>query len=117
MDVTKPNEFIGFGAMDATRPYEFTGFGAMDVPKPYEFIGFGAPQRIEGGCVAAFAPLPGRAAVLGWGSRVGRGQSRDPYLSLAVHWHSRMLALGLGPETLREHTWSDLGVTGGLAAH
>jgi hypothetical protein len=27
MDVTKPYEFIGFGAMDVTKPYEFTGFG------------------------------------------------------------------------------------------
>ncbi len=40
--VTKPYEFIGFGAMDVTKPYEFTWFGAMDVTKPYEFIGFGA---------------------------------------------------------------------------
>ncbi len=31
MDVTKPYEFIGFGAMDVTKPYEFIGFGAMDV--------------------------------------------------------------------------------------
>ena len=34
MDVTKPYEFIGFGAMDVTKPYEFTWFGAMDVTKP-----------------------------------------------------------------------------------
>ncbi len=26
--------------MDVAKPYEFTGFGAMDVAKPYEFIGF-----------------------------------------------------------------------------
>ncbi len=32
MDVTKPYEFIGFGAMNITKPFEFTGFGAMDVP-------------------------------------------------------------------------------------
>ncbi len=25
--------------MDVTKPYEFIGFGAMDVTKPYEFIG------------------------------------------------------------------------------
>ncbi len=42
MDVTKPIEFIGFGAMDVTKPYKFTGFGAIDGPKPYTFIGFGA---------------------------------------------------------------------------
>ncbi len=34
MDVTKPYEFIGLGAMDVTKPYEFIGFGAMDVTKP-----------------------------------------------------------------------------------
>ncbi len=28
MDVTKPYEFIGFGAMDVIKPCEFTGFGA-----------------------------------------------------------------------------------------
>ncbi len=31
MDVTKPYELIGFGAMDVTKPYELIGFGAMDV--------------------------------------------------------------------------------------
>ena len=30
MDVTKPYNFIGFGAMDVTKPYDFIGFGAMD---------------------------------------------------------------------------------------
>ncbi len=29
MDVTKPCEFIGFGAMDVTTPYEFMRFGAI----------------------------------------------------------------------------------------
>jgi hypothetical protein len=31
MDVTKPYEFIRFGAMDVTKPYKSMGFGAMDV--------------------------------------------------------------------------------------
>jgi hypothetical protein len=44
-EVTKPYEFIGFGAMEVTKPYEFIGFGAMEVTKPYEFIGFGEPHR------------------------------------------------------------------------
>ncbi len=35
MDVTKPNEFIGFGAMDVTKPYEFIGFGAMRATAPH----------------------------------------------------------------------------------
>ena len=26
---------------NVTKPYEFIGFGAVDVTKPYEFIGFG----------------------------------------------------------------------------
>ncbi len=30
MEVTKPYEFIGFGAMEVTKPYEFIGFGAME---------------------------------------------------------------------------------------
>ncbi len=42
MDVTKPQKFIGFGAIDVTKPYKFIGFGASDVTKPYKFIGFGA---------------------------------------------------------------------------
>ena len=29
MDVTKPYEFIRFGAMDATKPYKFIGFGSF----------------------------------------------------------------------------------------
>ncbi len=28
--------------MDVAKPYEFIGFGAIDVTKPYKFIGFGA---------------------------------------------------------------------------
>ncbi len=32
MDVTKPCEFIGFGAMDVTKPYVFIGFGAIGGP-------------------------------------------------------------------------------------
>ncbi len=34
MDVTKPCEFIGFGAIGVTKPYEFIRFGAMDVTRP-----------------------------------------------------------------------------------
>ncbi len=37
MAVTKPYEFIGFGAMEVTKPYEFIEFGAMEVTKPYEW--------------------------------------------------------------------------------
>jgi hypothetical protein len=45
MDVTQPYEFVRFGAMDVTQPYEFVRFGAMDVTKPYEFIWFGATSN------------------------------------------------------------------------
>ncbi len=41
MEVTKPYDFIGFGAMEVTKPHDFIGFGAMEVTKPYKFIGFG----------------------------------------------------------------------------
>ncbi len=41
IDVTKPYEFIGFGAIDVTKSCEFIGFGAIDGTKSYEFIGFG----------------------------------------------------------------------------
>ncbi len=30
MDITKPYNFVGFGAMDVTKPYKFIGCGAMD---------------------------------------------------------------------------------------
>ena len=46
-NLTKPYEFIRFGAMDVAKPYEFIRFGAMDVTKPYRFIGFGAGQLTD----------------------------------------------------------------------
>ncbi len=36
--------------MEVTKPYEFIGFGAMDVTKPYKFIGFGGRKR-GGNCI------------------------------------------------------------------
>ncbi len=42
INVTKPYEFIGFGAIDVTKPYRSIGFGALDVTKPYTFTRFGA---------------------------------------------------------------------------
>ncbi len=47
MDVTKPYEFIRFGAMDVTKPCEFIEFGVMDVTKPHEFIGFGVRDKVR----------------------------------------------------------------------
>ena len=32
--------------MEVTKPYEFIGFGAMDVTKPYKCIGFGASGAV-----------------------------------------------------------------------
>ena len=42
IDVAKPSEFIGFGAMAVTKPYKFIGFGAMDVATLYKIMVFGA---------------------------------------------------------------------------
>ncbi len=42
MDVTKPYEFIGFGAMDATKPYKFIWFGAQTQGRGYS-RGLGTP--------------------------------------------------------------------------
>jgi hypothetical protein len=56
MDVTKPYEFIGFGAMDVHQTCEFIGCGAMDVTKPYEFIGFGAMDVIGLGFLPGALP-------------------------------------------------------------
>ncbi len=60
--------------MDVTKPYEFIGSGAMDVTKPYEFIGFGAPGGegatsacAQGHAVLIEGPRTGRAA--GWARR------------------------------------------------
>jgi hypothetical protein len=53
--------------MDVTKPCEFTGFGAMDVTKPYEFIGFGAalaictiygPSSLSSYCLTGVPPDP-----------------------------------------------------------
>ena len=46
MDVAKPYEFIGFGAMDVARPYEFIGLGAMDVAKTLNVGALRAPMKI-----------------------------------------------------------------------
>ncbi len=45
--LSKPYEFIGFGAMDVTKSYEFIGFGAMEVTKPYEFMRFGFLKTLK----------------------------------------------------------------------
>ncbi len=64
MDVTKPYQFIGFGAMEVTKPYKFIGFGAMDATKPYKFIGFGAmdagfPGTLARNCTGTGPARPG----------------------------------------------------------
>ncbi len=54
--------------MDVTKPYEFIGFGAMDVPKPYEFIGFGIGMAGDlGPGPGGSIPGPGRGAPEGSG--------------------------------------------------
>ena len=44
MEVTKPYEFIGFGAMEVTKAYKFIGLGAVEVTKAYKFTRFGAME-------------------------------------------------------------------------
>ncbi len=59
--------------MDVTKPDEFIGFGAMDVTKPYEFIGFGANGQQRN---AAVAPMrQDRPTVGGGGGRTGNRRS------------------------------------------
>ncbi len=59
LDVTKPYEFIRFGALDVTTPYEFIGFGALEVTKPREFIWFGALDVIKPCEFIGFGALDG----------------------------------------------------------
>ncbi len=61
MDVTKPYDFIGFGAMDVTKPYEFIGFGPAGrwQPSTRGVRGARAPQNEAGGSGGATAPPQG----------------------------------------------------------
>ncbi len=43
MDVTKPYEFLGLGAMDVTKPYEFIGLGALAVGRALPWTRWGCP--------------------------------------------------------------------------
>ncbi len=54
--------------MDVTKPYEFIGFGAMDVTKPYEFIGFGSEA----------APRDAKTDALSYGPARGSGSPPPP---------------------------------------
>ncbi len=45
--------------MDVTRPYEIIGFGAMDVTNTYEFIGFGASRPVGAYPSPPIAPCTG----------------------------------------------------------
>ncbi len=47
MDVTKPYEFIGFGAMGVTKPYEFIGFGASAAKQKNELRGSIVPRLLN----------------------------------------------------------------------
>ena len=58
--------------MDVTKPYEFIGFGAVDVTKPCGFIRFGAMDGIPGSRVPTIQrPVKGFPKVLGWLSAKG----------------------------------------------
>ncbi len=92
MDVTKPYEFIGFGAMAVTKPGEFIGFGAMAVNKPYKFIGFG---DIHGGfCFLFIAPTTTRSRRPGT-----RAPGHPPHMLATKHAikKTRLLAIFMIP--------------------
>ncbi len=120
--VTKPYQFIGFGAMEVTKPYQFIGFGAMEVTKPYKFIGFwaglGSTDRVCGSTLnflhedppnppAATPQDPWCSALTcgpivhaGPGSRGSRGNPSStpaPPRSRFTPFPSSMVALLLGP--------------------
>ncbi len=69
MEVTKPYEFIGFGAMDVTKPYEFIGFWAMHVTKTYEFVGLG--DKSPGFPPPRLASTGAKLVVAAWGVEAG----------------------------------------------
>ncbi len=64
MDVTKPYEFIGFGAMDVTKPYEFIGFGAK-LTDPYVSSQLRVGVSFAGLYVAAAWPIGANRAPIG----------------------------------------------------
>ena len=84
MDVAKPYEFIGFGAMDVARPYEFIGLGAMDVAKTLNVGALRAPMKIYffvilGGPKSPQKPLPGARNRPLWAQKRGpRAIPNDP---------------------------------------
>jgi hypothetical protein len=57
--------------MDVTKPYEFTGFGAMDVTKPYGFIGFGAMDATSTADFRVHGPRLCKVMVIGRPTRAG----------------------------------------------
>jgi hypothetical protein len=78
--------------MDVTKPYEFIGFGAMGVTKAYEFIRLGPfmggcqkasyGRRLPGGrspfSGAALSPPPGGRLRIGGGRPHGLGRGTRP---------------------------------------
>ncbi len=75
--------------MDVTKPYEFIGLGAMDVTKPYEFIGqfrsFGSSSRWHGEIgPESFGIVVCRIAWFGGGFRPKSGLKAIIKAALAV---------------------------------
>ncbi len=83
LDITKPYEFIGFGAIDITKTYEFIGFGAMDVLKQMS----ATPRSILGGTTLFWGappflrelPSPRPPAFFVGGRPKRHGPSRFPF--------------------------------------
>ncbi len=68
MEVTKPYEFIGFGAMEVTKPYDFIGFGAMERRAPIQVHKSGVHlsrlTRVTGTATTRLGRGPGAPKVL-----------------------------------------------------
>jgi hypothetical protein len=57
MEVTKPYEFMGFGAMEATKPYKFIGFGGLVVGQLRPLVDAGRSLALAGRslwCIGVF---------------------------------------------------------------
>ncbi len=84
--------------MYVTKPYEFIRFGAMDVTKPYKFIGFGAQEGLLRPHPWTDGPVqcPGKPVEAGREAPTPRNRQklRDPRGKMAPNL---MNLYGLGP--------------------
>ncbi len=61
LEVAKPYEFIGFGAMDVTKPYKFIGFGAICIRSHmYKMASYEDKE------ICGLGPDPGGSGLSSW---------------------------------------------------